>query len=140
MLGSVGDRIRFLRSAASMSQKDLAFCIDKTLAAVSNYETNTRQPSISDLELINKAVAPKIGDQLFFLVTGKQPAEYLTVQRISSNYVERSKVIKAFESWIEAMLIQNEIKIRTNAGDMVASFAAKLPLLDGLGEQKNGTL
>ena len=56
MLGQLGDRIRFLRNAANMSQKELAFHLDKTLGAVSNYETNTRQPSLESLYKINQAV------------------------------------------------------------------------------------
>lgn len=139
-MGTLGSRISFLRKSANMSQEDLAFDIDISKGSVSNYENDRRTPDFKTLEEINKSVSRKLGDQLFFIVTGMNPKEYLTASRIESNYIEKRIVIKCFNDWVEKMILANEIKVKGNIGELANNFIAALDMNSNVTHEKqNGT-
>lgn len=122
MIGTVGSRIKFLRTSAGMNQKKLGFLIQMSLQAISNYETNARQPSLTELEKINAAIAPVLGDQLFFLVTGKQPNEYINNLHLHPNHINRIEVIKKLNDFLVDMEVQGEIMIKGSVNELVVQF------------------
>ena len=122
-MGSLGDRLKYIRVSANLSQKDMGFELGCTHGTISNYETNTRTPSYDDIVKINEVVSLIIGDQLFFILTGMKPKEYLTSIKIESNYLDKTEVFQKLGEWLENMEFQNEIKIKGKVTPLVSSFA-----------------
>ncbi|TDF41931.1 XRE family transcriptional regulator [Alteromonadaceae bacterium M269] len=126
MSGS-GIRMKELRDNIGLSQPELGHLIEGvwTKARISNYEKGKREPTAKDLELFNEAIKPFVGDQLFYLVTGMKPEEYLSDKTILSAYVKKSECIDIFTRYLEKMLKLGELikKPSRNISDFVEQFS-----------------
>jgi transcriptional regulator with XRE-family HTH domain len=64
-LKKIGEKVRFLRQAAKMSQMDLAFlCNDKDYSQINRLELGKINFSVSYLKLISLALKVKVSDLL----------------------------------------------------------------------------
>lgn len=119
-MSSLGERLRKVISEAGYNASSLAFELDWAQPRVSNYMNNRRNPSYADLEAINDVVKERIGDQLYFLVTGKE----IPLADELESHIKKSDAYKNFREVMGALLDSKRMKLQpgTNIDDILTEF------------------
>tara|TARA_B100001063_G_scaffold244727_1_gene278320 strand:+ start:3837 stop:4277 length:441 start_codon:yes stop_codon:yes gene_type:complete len=120
---TLGERIKDLRKKARMSQKELALKVGVEGGSLGNWERDNREPSISYIAEINEVLKPILGDNLFYLITGKRPEEHINAITIKSSYISREVVLDRTEKFLSDMDLMREIRIVGKMDDVVKAFA-----------------
>jgi transcriptional regulator with XRE-family HTH domain len=131
---SLGKRIRELRDKAGLSQPDLAFEMERASTTISNYENDKREPSQSDLKLLNDVLSPYIGDHHYYLVTGRKEAQE---DSLASNFIRKDLAITKFADYLTMMVELKEIRLKQKLSPMLLS---RNMLKACFGEEINGEL
>lgn len=124
---SIGERITELRKAVSLSQDELAKCLNVSRQAVSKWENDLSSPDT--LKLIR--LADVLNTEVEYLATGKKPV--YQEAPIVVNIVK--KVDKVVEKVVEKPVVRRVVRIKYRTNPMilisVGAVCAFLGLLIG---------
>lgn len=122
-MNTLGGRIKELRKKARMSQKELALKVGVEGGSLGNWERDNREPSFSYVFEINEVLKPILGDNLFYLITGKKPEEHVNAITIKSSYISREVVLDRTEKFLSDMDLLREIRIVGKMDDVIKAYA-----------------
>lgn len=125
-MNTIGGRIKELRKKAKLSQKELALKVGVEGGSLGNWERDNREPALSYIYEINEVLKPILGDNLFYIVTGKRPEEYLNAITINSNYISRELVLDKTEKFLVDMDSLREIRIVGKMEEVLKSYAEQV--------------
>lgn len=101
---ALGLRILELREAAGYTLEQLGTGIGTTGGSIGNYERAERAPNLSMLNSINDFLKPRLGDNLFYLVTGvKQNSEHAD-KNIVDSYIKKTETSKLVSDWLTRVI------------------------------------
>lgn len=125
-MNTLGGRIKELRNKAKLSQKELALKVGVEGGSLGNWERDNREPSLSYIFEINEVLKPILGDNLFYIITGKRPEEYLNAITINSNYISRELVLDKTEKFLIDMDMLREIRIVGKIDEVLKAYAEQV--------------
>lgn len=125
-MNTLGGRIKELRNKARLTQAQLALKVGVEGGSLGNWERDNREPSLSYIFEINEVLKPILGDNLFYIITGKRPEEYLNAITINSNYISREVVLGKTEKFLLDMDMLREIRIAGKIEDVIKAYAEQV--------------
>lgn len=125
-MNTIGGRIKELRKKARLTQTQLALKVGVEGGSLGNWERDNREPSLSYIFEINEVLKPILGDNLFYMITGKRPEEYLNAITINSNYISREVVLDKTEKFLMDMDMLREIRVVGKIEDVIKAYAEQV--------------
>lgn len=144
-MDTIGARIRELREKTPLKQRDVALKVGVEPGSYGNWERGKREISLSSVYEINEVLKQYLGDNIFYLLTGKKPEEYLTAFNISSQYISKEVVLAKTQDFLSDMDIQRDIRLIAKLDDLMKAYA-QFVIVENAREradedcQENGTL
>jgi transcriptional regulator with XRE-family HTH domain len=114
-MSTVGERICELRIKAGLNQRELAFELGFAPSTISNYESDTRLPTIPDLTLLADVIQTRIGDYKCYLFTGVHNDELNSIRVEKSKYILKEEVILKVSEYLKDLIQLNEIRLSRKA-------------------------
>lgn len=121
MSDSVGSRIKALRKAAGLTQKNLALKVDVEPATECNWENGYRTPSLEALLNIIEALKPYIGDQTLYLLLGESIKEN-SQPIVPDNSIEKRVFYRKAEEFFKSKIESKEIRIGSSFSEFMQNF------------------
>lgn len=125
-MNTLGGRIKELRNKAKLSQRELALKVGVEGGSLGNWERDNREPSLSYVFEINEVLKPILGDNLFYIITGNRPEEYLNAMTINSNYISRELVLDRTEKFLIDMDTIREIRVVGKIEEVLKAYAEQV--------------
>ena len=121
---TVGDRIKTLRQKAKWNQKKLGIAVDVQPGTIGLWERGDRGVSIEYVHKINEAFEPILGDNLFWLLTGRKPEQYLGAFEVSNKYIAKEDVLSRTEDFLIKMDTLREIRIAGKLSEILEAYSS----------------
>ena len=116
MTSTIGQRIKEVRSKRNLSQAELGFRLGIAPSTVSNWEADTRVPSVADLLETCNVLSESVGDFRYYIFFGDEADQSALNAVYGTRYVLKEDVISKLSEFIKDMIQMNEIRIGRKGG------------------------
>lgn len=124
MSSTIGSRIKELRKAAGLTQKQLGIKVGVEPGSAGNWERDERMPDLKYVFEMIEVFKPKLGDQTVYLLTGRELETFLTSSRIDENFIAKKDVVKRTQEYLYNMDEQRDLRMAASISDLMDEYVS----------------